>query len=241
MSRSSGSEVAIRAFLGFFAEHPEFVELLIQERAQFKDRKKPTFIEHREANVRRWQELYRSLIAAGRLRDMPVERISDVISHQLYGTIFFNYVAGRTNVGGRANSRHHRRDVQRNSDGRRADARQAAAACWRANPPRRWHVSAETNSSPREQESQAGRISELGVRAILVRCVSFRGRHGLRQDEGPDGALFGGRGRDARSQAARSFVHVANPGRDHRLRRFHRPHRGPANDRYPRSRDRLSR
>jgi AcrR family transcriptional regulator len=88
-------ETAIRAFLTFFAENPEFVELLIQERAQFKDRKKPTFIVHREANVVRWQELYRSLIAAGRLREMPVERISDVISHQLYGTIFFNYVAGQ--------------------------------------------------------------------------------------------------------------------------------------------------
>src|SRR5262252_4944421 len=32
---------AVRAFLGFFAEHPDFVELLIQERAEFKDRKKP--------------------------------------------------------------------------------------------------------------------------------------------------------------------------------------------------------
>jgi hypothetical protein len=39
--------------------------------------------------------MYRQLIADGRLRDMPVERISDVISHQLYGTIFFNYVAGQ--------------------------------------------------------------------------------------------------------------------------------------------------
>jgi hypothetical protein len=26
---------------------------------------------------------------------MPVQRISDVISHQLYGTIFFNYIAGQ--------------------------------------------------------------------------------------------------------------------------------------------------
>src|SRR5262245_38936870 len=29
---------AIQAYLGFFEEHPEFVELLIQERANFKDR-----------------------------------------------------------------------------------------------------------------------------------------------------------------------------------------------------------
>lgn len=86
---------AIRAFLGFFAEHPEFVELLIQERAQFKDRKKPTFIEHREANVARWQVLYRTLMAQGRIRQMPVERISDVLSHLLYGTIFMNYFSGQ--------------------------------------------------------------------------------------------------------------------------------------------------
>src|SRR5271166_4613832 len=33
----------IMAFLSFFAEHPEYVELLIQERAQFKDRKRPTY------------------------------------------------------------------------------------------------------------------------------------------------------------------------------------------------------
>src|SRR5882672_4454159 len=31
---------AIEASLAFFVEHPELVELLIQERAQFKDRKK---------------------------------------------------------------------------------------------------------------------------------------------------------------------------------------------------------
>ncbi len=84
----------IRAYLTFFAEHPEFVELLIQERAQFKDRKKPTYFEHREANASRWRALYRSLIDQGRIRDIPVERISDVISDLLYGTMFTNYFTG---------------------------------------------------------------------------------------------------------------------------------------------------
>jgi AcrR family transcriptional regulator len=87
--------VAVRAFLGFCAERPEFVELLIQERAVFKDRKKPTFIEHRERNVERWRALYRGLIADGRVRDMPVERITNVLSDLLYGTIFTNHFAGR--------------------------------------------------------------------------------------------------------------------------------------------------
>ena len=86
--------VAIHAYLSFFAEHPEYVELLIQERAQFKDRKKPTYFVHRETNIKRWQALYRSLIEAGRIRDIPVERITDVIGRLLYGTIFTNYFTG---------------------------------------------------------------------------------------------------------------------------------------------------
>jgi AcrR family transcriptional regulator len=85
---------AIHAFLAFTANHPEFVELLMQERAQFKDRKKPTYFEHREAHVERWRSLYRSLIAAGRVREMPVERITDVMSQLLYGTMFVNYFTG---------------------------------------------------------------------------------------------------------------------------------------------------
>ena len=81
----------IRAYLTFFAEHPEYVELLIQERAHFKDRKKPTYFEHREANADRWREQYRSLIARGKIRDMAVDRIRDVIHGLVYGTMFTNY------------------------------------------------------------------------------------------------------------------------------------------------------
>jgi len=87
--------VAVRTCLVFCEDHPEFVELLLQERAQFKDRKKPTYFEHREANVERWNALYRNLIAQGRVRDMPVERITDVMSQALYGAMFINYFAGQ--------------------------------------------------------------------------------------------------------------------------------------------------
>jgi len=86
---------AIRAYLAFFAEHPEYVELLIQERAQFKDRKKPTYFEHQDNNVVRWRALFGSLIAAGRVREMPVERITDIMSNLVYGTMFTNYFSGQ--------------------------------------------------------------------------------------------------------------------------------------------------
>lgn len=87
--------VAIRTYLSFFAEHPDFVELLMQERAQFKDRKKPTYFLHREARVEQWRAHYRRLIAEGRVREMPVERITDVLSDLVYGTMFTNYFTGQ--------------------------------------------------------------------------------------------------------------------------------------------------
>jgi AcrR family transcriptional regulator len=84
----------IRAYLEFFAERPAIVELLIQERAQFKDRKKPTYFEYQEANIPKWRETFRKLIAEGRVRDVPVERITDVLCDLTYGTMFTNYFTG---------------------------------------------------------------------------------------------------------------------------------------------------
>jgi AcrR family transcriptional regulator len=88
-------ERGIAAFLSFFAEHPSFVELLIQERAYFKDRKRPTYFEHREINIERWRQFYRDLIAEGRVRDMPVEQITNVVSNVLYGIMVTNFFNGQ--------------------------------------------------------------------------------------------------------------------------------------------------
>ena len=88
-------EAGIRAYFGYFAEHPESVEMLIQERALFRDRKHPTYFVHREANLDRWRALYRDLIAAGRVRDLPVEQILDTMGDMLYGAMFVGYLVGR--------------------------------------------------------------------------------------------------------------------------------------------------
>jgi len=88
---------AIMAYLSFFNEHPDYVELLIQERAIFRDRKRPKYFEYRDANRGPWREMYASLIKAGRIRnDIPVERILDTLGSLLYGTMFTNYFIGRT-------------------------------------------------------------------------------------------------------------------------------------------------
>jgi AcrR family transcriptional regulator len=85
----------VRAYLEFFDRHPEVVELLIQERAQFRDRKQPTYFQHRDANLGPWRDLFRELIHSGILRDIPIDRITDVLSDLLYGTMFTTYFAGR--------------------------------------------------------------------------------------------------------------------------------------------------
>jgi AcrR family transcriptional regulator len=89
-------EVGTREFLRFFAENPKYVELLTQERALFRDRTTPTYIEHRDRNTQRWNAVYEGLIAEGRVRSIPVERILAVFSDLVYGTIFTNHFAGRT-------------------------------------------------------------------------------------------------------------------------------------------------
>ena len=73
---------------------PSLVELLMQERGEFRDRPKPTYFEHRDANRAKWETLLRGLIGDGRLRAIPVDTIMNVMGDLLYGTMFTNYFAG---------------------------------------------------------------------------------------------------------------------------------------------------
>lgn len=85
----------VLAYLKFFDEHPEIVELLVQERAYFRDRTKPTYFVHRDANMGPWRDLFRDLIRSGVVRELSVEHITEFISDLLYGMMFTNYFAGR--------------------------------------------------------------------------------------------------------------------------------------------------
>jgi AcrR family transcriptional regulator len=86
---------ATHEYLRFFDEHPEIVELFVQERAEFRDRKRPTYFAHQDVNIGPWRSLLRELMDAGEIRRMPVDRITDVFSAALYGAIFTNYFEGR--------------------------------------------------------------------------------------------------------------------------------------------------
>lgn len=90
---------AIRAYLRFFDEHPEQVELLIQERAFFRDRQQPTYFTHREASRARWRVVWAKLLEDGRLRgDLKVEQILDFVGNMVYGTMFTNHFLGQSST-----------------------------------------------------------------------------------------------------------------------------------------------
>ncbi len=86
---------AITAFLQFFSEQPELVELFVQERAHFKDRAQPAYFAVHQAKVGPWREMYQQLVAAGRVRDCDHAKEHDVVSDLLYGTILANHFTGR--------------------------------------------------------------------------------------------------------------------------------------------------
>lgn len=88
-------ELGIMGYLRYFDQHPDMIELIIQERAHFRDRVKPTYFLYRDANLDPWRELFGEMIRDGQIRDIPVDRITAVISDLLYGTIFTNHFAGR--------------------------------------------------------------------------------------------------------------------------------------------------
>jgi AcrR family transcriptional regulator len=90
----------VLAYLTFFAEHPDYVEMLIQERALFKDRGTPTYFRHRERHVQRWRDLYRGLMEKGRIRTMSPEQITNVMADLMFGTMCANYFAHRDPVPG---------------------------------------------------------------------------------------------------------------------------------------------
>jgi AcrR family transcriptional regulator len=87
--------LAVYGYLGFFRRHPEVVELLIQERAVFRDHRESMYFQHLERNIGPWQELIKTLVSSERIREVPVDRVVQVFSDMLYGTMFANYFARR--------------------------------------------------------------------------------------------------------------------------------------------------
>lgn len=88
-------EQAIYTFLAYFEDHPELLQLFLEECSQFPGTDKPAYFRHHEANVGPWRELYLNLVADGRVRDIPAAEDHAVVSDLLYGTILANHLTQR--------------------------------------------------------------------------------------------------------------------------------------------------
>jgi AcrR family transcriptional regulator len=84
------------AILSFFDAHPEVVELLIEERALFRDRRPSLFFEHDEQRRCEWADRLSAMISSGTIRDLPVSTIQDTISRFVFGAMFFHYFEGNS-------------------------------------------------------------------------------------------------------------------------------------------------
>lgn len=86
-------EYSVRAFLEFFDEHPEYIELIVQERIEMREGGGASYFQHREGKRAEWTRFFKGMIDAGIVRKMPPSRALDAVSDLLYGTIFTSYFA----------------------------------------------------------------------------------------------------------------------------------------------------
>ena len=88
-------ERGIRSYLEFFDRNPDLVELLIIERAEFRDREQATYFVYKERDHARRKAFIEKGIASGIIRDIPPERIMNVVGDCLYGAMFTNHFSNR--------------------------------------------------------------------------------------------------------------------------------------------------
>lgn len=87
---------AIEAYFEFFEEHPQLLELLIQERAQGSD---SSYFRHQKEGLAPWIELFDQLKAQGIFRELSSEAAIDFVGNQVFGALFANYFSGRNSSG----------------------------------------------------------------------------------------------------------------------------------------------
>jgi AcrR family transcriptional regulator len=78
---------AASAYGRFYQQHPELVEILIQERAAFRGSIPATHLVYREKNRGVFEDVLRRGIESGEVRDVDVHAAIDALGNVLYGTV----------------------------------------------------------------------------------------------------------------------------------------------------------
>ncbi len=86
---------AAHAYLEYFDQHPETVELFIHERAEFRDRAKPLYFVYADSRRDEWTALFQALRTQGRLRTDNIDSAMQAIAEMLYGAVLANHISTR--------------------------------------------------------------------------------------------------------------------------------------------------
>lgn len=83
------------AYAAFYQSHPEYVEILIQERAEFRGSVPDTLAFYRERNREGIESLLQGAVDDGTLRPVDVARTSTAVIDALWGTVVRGVIEGR--------------------------------------------------------------------------------------------------------------------------------------------------
>ncbi len=78
---------ATAGYLGFFKDNPHAIELIMQERAAFPDRDRRIRSANDNPMLEKWRDSIQSLMDAGYVRKMHLDRLMEILSNLLYGTV----------------------------------------------------------------------------------------------------------------------------------------------------------
>ena len=84
------------AYAEFFQDKPELVEILIQERAEFRGAVPDTHLFYRQKNRGRFESILRQGITDGSFRRVNVRMTTNAFPNVLYGTVVCGVLEGET-------------------------------------------------------------------------------------------------------------------------------------------------
>lgn len=75
------------AYATYYQQHPEAVEIMIQERSEFRESVFPSHLMHRAETRESFDQFLRGAIERGELRDVDVRQATDAFADLLYGSV----------------------------------------------------------------------------------------------------------------------------------------------------------
>jgi len=82
------------AYTGFFGRHPELMEIMIQERAEFRGSVPDTHLMYREKNRAGIEKIFKQAITAGEVRRLNVTEAVNAYANMLFGIVLTGCMEG---------------------------------------------------------------------------------------------------------------------------------------------------